>query len=128
MVAVAAHQVFELRQAFGVRRHHAGFVEHQHAQFIGGIQEFRGGRIVRRPQRVAAHFLQLAHAEILHRIGQRSAHAGVVLMVASAFQLDGFAIEEEALLGIEGTRADSERRLVPIGDSTAVIHLGDQLV
>ena len=36
----------------------------------------------------------------LHPVGQRRAHAGVILMVAGAFDLDGFAVEEKSLVGI----------------------------
>ena len=128
MVAVAPHQVLELREALGVRRHHAGFVEHQHAQFIGGVQQLRRGRIVRGAQGVAAHLLELAHAEVLHRVGQRRAHARVVLVIAGPLQLDGLAVEEEALLGVERAGADAEGRLVAVRDGAARLDLGHQLV
>ena len=128
MVAVAAHQVLELREPFGAGGHHAGFVEHQHAQLVGGVEQLRGGRIVRGAQRVAAHFLQRAHAVILHRIGHRRAHAGVVLMVAGALQFDGLAVEQEALVRIKHAGADAEGRLIAIRNGAAGFHLGHQLV
>ncbi len=98
MIAVAPHEILELAQAFGIRRHHARLVEDQHAQLVAGVEQLRRGRIVRGAQGVAAHLLQLANAVVLHRVGQRRAQAGVVLVIAGAFHLDRLAVEQEALL------------------------------
>ena len=108
MIAVAPHQIGELAQAFRIRRHHARLIEHQHAQLVAGVEQFRRGRIVRGAQRVAAHLLQLANAVVLHRIGQRRAHAGVVLVIAGSLQLDRLAVQEESLLRVERDRANAE--------------------
>jgi len=45
MVAIASHQVRELAQAFGIRGHHAGLIEHQHTQFVAGIEQLRRRRV-----------------------------------------------------------------------------------
>ena len=65
---------------------------------------------------------------MLHRIRQRHADAGVILVVARALDLDGLAVQEEALVGIELQVANAEARLVPIYDRAAGVHLGHQLV
>ncbi len=49
--------VFELRQTVRVRRQHACLAEHQHPEFIAGIQQLRSRRVVRGPDAVAAHLL-----------------------------------------------------------------------
>ena len=128
MIAVAPDHVLELRQAFRVRGQHARLVEHQHAEFVAGVEQFRRRRVVRRADAVAAHLLQLAHAEVLHGIGQRHADAGVILVVAGALHLDGLAVEEEALVGVELQVANAEARLVAVRrssppDSTSVTSL-----
>ena len=73
MIAVAADEILKLAQPFGIRRHHARLIEDQHAQLVAGIEQLRRGRIVRGAQAVAAHLLQLAHAVVLHGVGQRRA-------------------------------------------------------
>ena len=47
---------------------------------------------MRRTQRVAAHLLKLANAVILYCIRHRRTHAGVVLVIACAFQLYRFTV------------------------------------
>jgi hypothetical protein len=37
MIAVAPHQIAELGQALGIRRHHPRLVENQHPQFVARI-------------------------------------------------------------------------------------------
>ncbi len=128
VVAVAPDQVFELVQAFGVRRHHASFVEHQHAQLVGGVEQFRRGRIVRRAKGIAAHLLQFAHAEVLDRVRNRRAHPCVILVIAGSLELDGLAVQQEALLGIECADADAEGRLITISDCAAHFDLRNELV
>ncbi len=128
MVAVAADEIFKLAQAFGIRRHHARLVEDQHAQLVAGVEQLRRGRIVRGAQAVAAHLLQLAHAVVLHRVGQRRAQAGVVLVIAGAFHLDRLAVEEQAFLRVELDGADAEARLVAIDNVAAGAHFGHQRV
>ena len=71
---------------------------------VGGLCDVR--------MRVAAHLLQLADAVILHRIRQRGAYAGVVLVIARPLQLHGLAVQEEALLRIKCNRANAKSRLV----------------
>ena len=57
---------------------------------VGGLCDVR--------MRIAAHLLQLADAVILHRVRQRRADPGVVLVIARPFQLHRLAVEEESLL------------------------------
>ena len=88
MVAVAPHQVFELAQAFGIRRHHARLVESPACPARRRRPAVRAWAGCARCAGVAAHLLQLANAVILHRVGQRRTHAGVVLVVAGSLELD----------------------------------------
>ena len=87
-IAVAAHQIPELAQAFRIRRHHARLIENQHAQLVAGIEQLRRRRIVRGAQGVAAHLLQLANAVVLHGIRQRGAQPGMILVIAGSLHLD----------------------------------------
>jgi hypothetical protein len=127
-IAIAANEIGELTDAFGIGGHHAGFIEDEHAELVAGIEQFRGGRIVRRAQGVAAHFLELADAEVLHRVRDCGAHAGMVLVIAGSFQLDDFAVEEETLDGVELHGANAEAGLVAIDDFAACLEFGDQPV
>ena len=128
MIAVAADKIFKLPQSLGIRRHHARLVKHQHAQLVAGVQQLRRGRIVRGPQRIAAHLLQLADPVVLHRVGQRSAHAGVVLVVAGAFHFHRASVQQESLLRVELHRANAERGPVAVHRLAAHPHLGHQRV
>jgi hypothetical protein len=56
---------------------------------------------VRGAHRVAAHLLQHAQPEVLQGGRASGAHAGVVLVIAGALNLERFAVEEESLLRIE---------------------------
>ena len=128
MIAVAPDHVLKLCQAFRIRGQHARLVEHQHPEFVAGVEQFRSRWVVRGADPVAAHFLELPHAEILHRIRQRHADAGVILVVARPLDLDGLAVQQEALVGIELEVANAEARLVAIYDRAAGVHLSHQLV
>ena len=72
--------------------------------------------------------LSLPTRKYCTRVRQRRAHAGVVLVIAGALELDGLAVQQEALLGIERDGANAERRFVAIDDCAADAHLGDELV
>ena len=60
--------------------------------------------------RTALQPISLQHAETkpLQPIRHRRAHAGVVLMVAGALNLERFAVKEESLVGIEANRAHAK--------------------
>ena len=45
--------------------------------------------------------LQHANAESLQPVGQRRAHAGVILVIAGALNLQRLAVEEESLVRVE---------------------------
>ena len=128
MIAVAPDHVLELRKTFRVRRQHARLVEHQHSEFVAGVEKLRRRRVVRRANGVAAHFLQLPHAEILHGIRQGHADAGMILVVARALHLDRLAVQEEALVSVELQVANPEARFIAIRYGPAGLDLGDQLV
>ena len=62
-----------------------------------------------------------ARRKALQAVGQRRAHAGVVLVIAGALDLDRFAVEEEALVRIEDSRAHAK------GDALGVARLAVRL-
>ena len=100
-VAIALDHGLQLRQAFGVGTHLARLAHHHHAHAVAGLDPLRRGHVVRGAHGIAAHLLQHAEAEALQAVGQRRAHAGVILMVAGALNLERLAVEEEALVGVE---------------------------
>ncbi len=128
MIAIAAHEIRELGQAFGVRRHHARLIEDQHAELIAGLQQLWSGRVMRGADGVTAHLLQLANAVVLHGVGHGDADSGVVLVITGPLHLDGLAVEKEALLRIELERTNAEGRLIAIDDFAVRFNLGDQRV
>ena len=127
-VAVALHHGFELLHATGAGAHVARLAHHHHAHAVAGRHPFGRGHVVRGAHGVAAHALQHAHAERLQLVRQRRAHARVVLVVAGALDLQGFAVEEEATPGIERRRADAERELLGIARGAIDNHLDQRRV
>jgi hypothetical protein len=57
----------------------------------------RRRHVVRGAHRVAAHLAQHAKPEPLQPVGQRRAHAGVILVVAGALNLQRLAVEKNPL-------------------------------
>ena len=106
-VAIALDHGFELRQAFGAGTHLSRFAHHHHAHAVTGLDPLRCGHIVRGAHGVAAHFAQHAQPVPLQPVGHGRAHAGMVLMVTGALNLERLAVEKESLVSIEnrGTHA-----------------------
>ena len=48
MIAVAENQALQFAQRFRVGPDAPVFIQHQHAQLVAGIEQFRRGRVVRR--------------------------------------------------------------------------------
>ena len=128
VVAVAEHQLLEPLQMQGIAAHHPVLVHDQHAKMVAGLEQLRGRRVVGGAIGVRAHFLQLGDAEILQPVGQRRAHAGVILVIACSLEEVGLAVEEETLLRVESERADAELRLLAIHGPSAALHRGDEPV
>jgi len=72
------------------------------------------GGFVRATVGVHANLLQPGNAEGLQRVGQRHAHAGMVLVVVGAVDLDVPAVEEEAVVGVETDGGGCQGRLVTV--------------
>ena len=128
MIAVAPHQIGELAQAFGVRRHHARLVEHQHAQLVAGVEQFRRGRIVRGAQRSCSPSPAACGcgSTARSRAARRPLRRGPGdCRCPSASRL---AVQKEALLRVELDGANAEGRFVAIDDFAADLDLGHQLV
>ena len=124
MIAIAANQARELAQRLLVRRHDSRFVDHQHAQPVADLQQFGGGRVVRGPIRVAAQLLQSLDAPLEQSVRHGGAHAGVVLMIARALELDRSAVEQEPALCIELDAAHAEGRVGGIDDAIVLFDAG----
>ena len=87
-VAIALDHGFKLRQALGAGTHLAGLAHHHHAHAVAGFHPLRRGHVVRSAHGVAAHLAQHAEPEPLQAVGHRRAHAGVILVIAGALNLD----------------------------------------
>src|SRR5215831_10749758 len=68
---------------------------------------------------VRAHLLQPRDPVKLQTIRQRGANAGMILMIARAFQLDWLAVEKKALIGIEANAANAECGLLAVRGHTS---------
>ena len=104
MIAVAANLVVPLVQVLRIAAQQPALVHDQHAEAVADIEQFRRGRIVRGANGVAAEFLQFLHAELLQRIRNGRADAGVVLVIAGAVDPVRLAVQQEAV------RPDRSRR------------------
>ena len=70
---------------------------------------------------IASHRLQHTQPKILQAVGQRRAHARMILMVACALNLQRLAIQEEALLRIEDRRTHTKADALGIADFAVCI-------
>ena len=87
MIAVAPDQALELAIQVGASLPSRRLSSmHQHAEPVAGVEQFGRRRVVRRAIGVAAHLLQLLDAEFLQPVRQGRADAGVVLVIAGAFE------------------------------------------
>ena len=128
MVTVAADQAFELAQALGIRRHHAGLVHHQHAQTVAGVKQLGRGRIVGSAVGIRAHLLEALDAVGLQPVRERRAHAGMVLVIARALDFHGLAVQEKSLIRVETNGADTELRFEAVGRRAFAIHGAQQAI
>jgi hypothetical protein len=112
-VAIALDHRLQLRHALGVRAHLPRLAHHHHAHAVAGLHPLRRGHIVRGAHGVAAHLAQHAQPEPLQPVGHSRAHAGVVLVVAGALNLERLAVEEESLVGVEDRGAHAKAH--PLG-------------
>ena len=100
----------------------------ENAETIAGIEQFRGVRIVGCAESVAAEFLELLDSKFMEPIGQGDADAGVVAVIAHAFDFQGLAVEEETALGVPAEGADAEGGFVGVDDLCAALQGGAELV
>ena len=103
--------------------HVEGLVHHEDAHRVAEVQQLRRRGIVRRADGVQAHFLQDCELALERPAVDRGAEGAHVVVEACAQQLDVPPVEEEALVGVPGNRADAELLAVAV-DHTAV---GDEL-
>src|ERR1700677_3980436 len=84
------------------------FRHDQHAATVAVIEEFWSHRMVREAQSIGPHRLELLHAIFKDAIRQGHAQPGEILVVASAFDFDGLAIQEKSEVRIKTDSADAE--------------------
>ncbi len=108
-VAVALDHDFKLRHAFRARAHLPRLAHHHHAHAVAGLNQLGRGHVVRGAHGIAAHLLEHADAEGLQAVGQRSAHSGVILMVAGALDLHRLTVEREAMIRHRSARCARRR-------------------
>jgi hypothetical protein len=110
MVPVAQEQALELAHEFIRESEPPVLVHHEHSHPVAQIEHLRRRRVMRHPICVDAHLLEFFQAELEQRVGKCNADAGMVLVIADAFEDDVLAVEEETLVLVELDRADSEIR------------------
>jgi len=90
--AVTAEQSFKLVHVFRAAVEQAGFVHHQHAQAVAGIQQFGCGRVVAGSIGIYAEVFEQLDAVVLQVIGQCAAHTGMILVAIDAQNFQFFAV------------------------------------
>ena len=94
----------------GFGPHVEGLVHHQHAEAVARVEHPPAHRVVRAAQGVEAGVLQdLDAAFVGPRDGRRADHA-IVVVDARPAELNCFAIDAQAALGVDLNRADAKGR------------------
>ena len=88
----------------------------------------RRRHVVRGAHGVAAHIFQHTDAIPLQAVGKRRAHAGVILMIAGAFDLHRLAVEKKSLVGIESDGAHPETHTLSIAGLSAGFNRHDRRI
>ena len=129
MIAVAAHQVFELAEALGVRRHHARLVEHQHAQLVAGVQQFRAwAGCARCGRRCSPSPAVCGRGNTEPRRAARRPRPAWSWWLQVPLSLTDLPFRRKPFSRVEAQRADAEGGLVAVRDGAAGFDFGDQLV
>ena len=74
---------------------------------------------MRGPIAIAAERLQLPQPVVLHVVGNGGADTARILVIAGALDLVGFAVEDEAVVLVEGGCANAELGLRLVEDVAA---------
>ena len=78
-----------------------GFVDHQHAQAVAGIQQGRGGRVVRGADGVVPGGFEQLDLALLGAVVAGRAQRAVVVVDAAALQLQRHAVQAQAVFRID---------------------------
>jgi len=103
-------------------------VHDEHPQPVARIEKLGRWRIVRTADRVRSHRLQPPNPPFPQRIGNGDAHARMILMIASALDLERLAVEEKALVGVEAEGAKADAQGTPVVLLTLARQTGAQRV
>ena len=82
-----------------------GLVHHVEPQYVAGVEEAGGRRVVGAAHGVEAVLLQQAGLAVFAAPVAGRAQQAVVVVHAAALELDGLAVDQQALLGVDGHRA-----------------------
>ena len=89
-------------------------VQHQESHLVAEVQQFRGGRIVRSADGVAAHLLEDLELALDGAAVDGRTQCSEIVMVADSVELHLAAIEQETLFHIPFADADAETGLRPV--------------
>ena len=103
-----------------------GLVHHQQAQLVAQIQQVGIRRIVGGAQGVASRSLELFKPPPPDLLGRCCTQCARIVMDAHTTELHAFAIEEEALVGVEADGADAHKQLPLVGHLPVFQHLAHQ--
>ncbi len=107
VIAVAAHQPFQLRHIVGRRIELAVLGHDKESVTVAGVHQGLVLGIVREADGVAACRFQAAQAIVDNPFRHGGADAGVVLMQTDALDLDALVIEVKSGLGVETLGAEA---------------------
>src|SRR5205085_1487230 len=108
--------------------HVKGFINDHHTEPVAGIQECGRRRVVSEPQRVVPAGFQQFDAPLFGSIVSTRSERAVVVMQASAFELEWLAVQKKAPPRVERDSADTELCLQPVGQLSLQINFADSLV
>ena len=103
-------------------------VHHQEAHAVAEIHEFRRVGIVAGADGVAPHLTQNLQTALPDALRDGGADASSLMVQADAVQLDAFAVEQEALVGVEEGFANAGGRIVLVHYSTLLADRGVHFV
>lgn len=102
--------------------HVEGLVHDQEAHAVGELQQLGRRRIVASAQGVGAHLREQLELALERAEVERRAERAQVVVVAHPLQLELLAVQEEAAVGVEAQRANSEARLVGVDERASSLH------
>ncbi len=107
VVAVAVDHRLQLTDVVVIDAEQAVFFDDEDAERVASVKDFGSHRVVARSIGVDAVFFEFFETVDVERVGDSRADSGVVLVHIYAFEFDGFTVEQEAGVGVEGDAAEA---------------------